>query len=111
LLNKRIASGKCEKTLNKFTLNVLLRISSTPSLGIVLSENGVLVKENVVDYHPDVTISGSLSAFQELRYSKNMKRTIIIALLKSKLRIIGKPWSLIALQKNVWLLQEILGKR
>jgi predicted N-acetyltransferase YhbS len=111
LLNKRIALGKYEKNLDKFTLNVLLRISNTPSLGIVLSENGVLVKENVIDYHSDVTISGSLSAFQELRYSKNIKRTIIFAILKSKIRIIGKPWSLIALQKNVSLLQEILGKR
>jgi predicted N-acetyltransferase YhbS len=111
LLNERIASGKCEKKLDKFILKVLLRITNTPSLSLVLSENGVSVKENVVDEHPNVTITGSLSAFQDLRYSKNIKRTVIFDLLKSKLRIVGKPKSLMALQKNVWLLQEVLGKK
>jgi len=111
LLNERIASGKCTKKLGKFNLKVLLRISNTPSLSLILSENGVYVRENVVDEKPNVTITGSLSAFQELRHSKNIKRTIIIALLKSKLRIVGKPKYLIALQKNVWLLQEVLGKK
>jgi GNAT superfamily N-acetyltransferase len=110
-LNEEIAAGKFKNRSRKLNLRLLFRISKTPPLRLELSETGVAVLDDSAQTNFNVTISGSSSTFQKIRYSKNIKKAIIKAVLTGKLRIKGKPQHLVALQKNAWLLQEVLKSR
>lgn len=112
-LNEQIAAGKFKDRLSKFELNVLFKISNAPQLHFSLTETGITVGEIGQSHNrkPEVTITADLDTLQKVGSRKRRYLNIFKALLTGKLKINGSPRKLIALYKNIWILQEIFSQK
>ena len=112
-LNDQIAAGKFKDRLSGVKLNVLFKISNSPRLLFSMTENGIAVgeKDEGDVRKPDVTIRADLNTLQKVGARKKRYLNMLKALLTGKLKIRGKPKSLIALYRNMWILQEIFSQK
>jgi putative sterol carrier protein/predicted N-acetyltransferase YhbS len=111
--NEQIAAGKFEGRLSGVKLNVLFKISKSPRLLFSITERGIAIGEKAEDNvkNPDVTITADLNTLQKVWARKRRYLNMFKALLTGKLRVRGKPKSLMALYRNVWVLQEIFSQK
>jgi len=111
--NEQIAAGKFEGRLSGIKLNILFKISNAPKLLFSITERGVAIGEKAEGSveKPDVTITADLDTLQKVGARKRRYLNMFKALLIGKLRVRGKPKSLIALYRNVWVLQEIFSQK
>ena len=112
-LNDQVVAGKFGSRLSEVKLDVLFKISNAPRLLISINEGGIAIREDdeVETKKPNVTITADLNTLQKVGARKRRYLNMFTALLTGKLKIRGKPKSLVALYKNVWVLQEIFSKK
>ena len=113
ILNEKISAGNFKDRLSESNLSILFKISDAPPLHLSMTEKGVTIegKAGLKKRDADITISADLETLQQVGAKKKRLRNVFVALLTRKLRISGSPKKLLALYRNLWILQEIFGRK
>ena len=113
ILNEKISAGNFKDRLSESNLSILFKISDAPPLHLSMTEKGVTIegKVGLKKRDADITISADLETLQQVGAKKKRLRNVFVALLTRKLRISGSPKKLLALYRNLWILQEIFGRK
>ena len=113
ILNEKILAGNFKDRLSESNLSILFKISDAPPLHLSMTEKGVTIegKVGLKKRDADITISADLETLQQVGAKKKRLRNVFVALLTRKLKISGSPKKLLALYRNLWILQEIFGRK
>jgi len=106
--NERVKHGEFKGQLANVDVAVAFKMPEAPSLCLRLHREGVNICASVEG--ADVTISSDLRTLARIRERNGGFRTLIMPLLKGKVKLEGSFRKLLDLYKNRWVLWEILGK-
>lgn len=112
-LNQESQSSKSRRNLEGVDLGVLFKVRFAPPLFLRLAEGKVDVyqKDAALQQHADVIIVSDVATLSGIKKKEGRMWGLLKALLSRRLQVKGGLRKIYTLYRNLWVLQEALGRK
>lgn len=112
-LNQEMQSPKFGRNLEGINLGVLFKVKCTPPLFLRLADGKIEVhqKDAALKQNADLVIVSDIVTLSRIKRKEGGIWGLLKALLSRKLRVKGGLRKIFDLYRNLWVLQEVLGRK